>query len=543
MLKLRKFLCWCFGFLSLNFLAISAVMIPRLLSSIHQYGFSVGPHHRELPAGAALIFVVLAKLVLALPLVLAIVYGAAWWTVKRGKRSARWWAIAASLAMLLLSIPLMVAAFYAVLYAPRGFAGILILAVLVLALGVAGLVAFAQSNSMEQAIGAAKPLRIAGDGTSRLVDGIACVVGLVGVIAGMNLYLRWGHSHGLPITNGYLSFLQIVPAFLIVTALHEAGHTLVGKALGMKSRAFIVGPFQWRIRDGRWRFEFLPTKFFSGGGLTDMVPANPELSRWNEIWMIAGGPLASLSTGLIALAVMLTASGRPYEQFWEFFALVATVSLVGFAINLIPGLPGPTYTDGAQIYQLLRGGSWADFHHVINVADSTQVTARRPRDFDIQAIQKLSVLFTRGRHALVLRLLASSYFLDRGMIPQACDAVTEAERIYQESAPDLPADLHTVFVFDNAFLRRDAAKARLWWDRMEAKKPTYFGVDYWLAKSALSWIEGRRDEAREAWEKGNLLAQKLPAAGGYGFDRYRCSLLHDCIEPKFGSREEPGTQV
>jgi hypothetical protein len=129
------------------------------------------------------------------------------------------------------------------------------------------------------------------------------------------------------------------------------------------------------------------------------------------------------------------------------------------------------------------------------------------------------------------------------MIPQACDAVTEAERIYQESAPDLPADLHTVFVFDNAFLRRDAAKARLWWDRMEAKKPTYFGVDYWLAKSALSWIEGRRDEAREAWEKGNLLAQKLPAAGGYGFDRYRCSLLHDCIEPKFGSREEPGTQV
>jgi hypothetical protein len=42
---------------------------------------------------------------------------------------------------------------------------------------------------------------------------------------------------------------------------------------------------------------------------------------------------------------------------------------------------------------------------------------------------------------------------------------------------------------------------------MEAKKPTHFGVDYWLAQSALFWIEGRIEEAREAWKKGNLLAQ------------------------------------
>jgi hypothetical protein len=65
---------------------------------------------------------------------------------------------------------------------------------------------------------------------------------------------------------------------------------------------------------------------------------------------------------------------------------------------------------------------------------------------------------------------------------------------------------------------------------MEAKKPTHFGVDYWLAKSALSWIEGRKDDALEAWETGNLFAQQLPAAGDYEFDRYRCALLHDCIE-------------
>jgi len=65
---------------------------------------------------------------------------------------------------------------------------------------------------------------------------------------------------------------------------------------------------------------------------------------------------------------------------------------------------------------------------------------------------------------------------------------------------------------------------------MEAKKPNHFGVDYWLAQSALFWIEDRQDEARESWNKADLLARKLPAAGAYEYDRHRCSLVHDCIE-------------
>jgi hypothetical protein len=130
----------------------------------------------------------------------------------------------------------------------------------------------------------------------------------------------------------------------------------------------------------------------------------------------------------------------------------------------------------------------------------------------------------------MLRLFASSYFLDRGMIPEASQEVAEAETIYHDSALDIPAELCMAFVYRIAFLRRDAASARQWWERMEAKKPTHFGVDYWLAQSALFWIEGRREEARAAWNKGNVLAQQLPVAGDCEFDRYRSALLHDCIE-------------
>ena len=246
--------------------------------------------------------------------------------------------------------------------------------------------------------------------------------------------------------------------------------------------------------------------------------------------MIAAGPIVNLLTGLIALYAALTAQGQSYERYWGFFAYFATISLLIFASNLIPMRPETLYSDGARIYQHLKGGPWADLQRAISVAASTTVTNLRPRDYDIDAIQRAELHFTQGHQALLLRLLASSYYLDTGNNSQAAQAVEEAERIVLDSNLEIPAELCMALVFRTAFLRRDAEGARQWWERMEAKKPTHFGPDYWLAQCALFCVEGRRDEARESWQKGNLLVQKLPSAGDYEFDRYRCSLLHDCLE-------------
>jgi hypothetical protein len=131
---------------------------------------------------------------------------------------------------------------------------------------------------------------------------------------------------------------------------------------------------------------------------------------------------------------------------------------------------------------------------------------------------------------LLLRLCAYNYFLDLERIPEAGEALREAESIYRQSASDIPAELHTVFVFGSAYVRRDAGAAREWWTRMEGKKPTRFNADYWRASSALHWIEGDLKEANEAWEKSNTLVQQLPRAGAYEFDRYCCSLLRQALD-------------
>jgi hypothetical protein len=62
----------------------------------------------------------------------------------------------------------------------------------------------------------------------------------------------------------------------------------------------------------------------------------------------------------------------------------------------------------------------------------------------------------------------------QGLTEQGTDGARyKAESVYNESAPDIPAELHTVFIFRKAFLHRDAVGGRQWWERMEASVNWY----------------------------------------------------------------------
>jgi hypothetical protein len=90
-----------------------------------------------------------------------------------------------------------------------------------------------------------------------------------------------------------------------------------------------------------------------------------------------------------------------------------------------------------------------------------------------------------------------------------------AEGLYEQSTFEKPQDICAEFVFINAFHKRDLAAAELWWQRIESLGKTDRDADYWRARTALLWLKGEREEARAAWERGNALAKKLPAAGVY----------------------------
>jgi Peptidase family M50 len=517
---LRRFLRGCIGFAALAYLMSSFTLTPKLfrhpllshLSGFEQNGLAL--------KALGFVLLTLGKLIYTIPLILTIVFGVAWWGLKTGKPYARPWAIAASVALMLTGMNFALVSYWMSTSRFRSMlATFLILAVGFLFVGIAGLFAFWKRDTQSQIAVEVHPARIRGDGTHQILDALALVLQIGGTMALMSLYTRWGHENDLPIAHGLGSWFQFVVVIVLVTLIHESGHALVGVAVGMKLRAFVVGPFQWRVLEGRWTFRFRPAEIFALSGAAGLTAPNPDQSRWNEVAMIAAGPFANLVTGSVAAALAYSAEFHPWERFWEYFALFATVSLVAFAVNLIPFRPEALYSDGARIYQLFRGGPLADYYRAVKTVQSTLVSPRRPCDYDIAAIQRASGYFIEGEQALLLRLFATEYHFDRGDYPASSAALADADRIYHESATNIAAELHTSFIIKGAIVRHDVAFVCQWWERMNALKKDRRNQDYWLAKCGFHWAEGNADAAREAWATGQAYLQKLPNAGTYNFDR------------------------
>ena len=492
---LRKFLCWCFAVAAFAF-----VYLPMKARVIHGYWspgwkFALG---------------------VVVPLALAAVFGMAWWAAFKEKDSARNWGIVASLVYLLLGISVTTFSPSVSKSQPSW---------LLSAIGVAGLIAFSRRDITAPESERTAALSNPGDGTNPIIDKLVWVLALAGFWLGWSGWERWARLQGLPLHTGLQYFVEILIASLAVIVVHECGHAVAGMALGMKLQAFIVGPFQLRVREGTWTAQFLPRKIFDLGGATGVVSTSRENFRASRVCMIAAGPFASLFFGLLTFAAAITAPNSGWEADLSLLSSMATLSLLVFVLNLIPIRSKGSYSDGAQIYQILSKGPWGDYHRAVSIVGSTLVTSLRPRDYDIEALKRAAAGITHGLQGMLLRLYACSYYLDCGLFAEANRALAEAEAVYQESAVDIPAELHAAFVFRVAFLRRDAAGARTWWLRMEAKKPTRLNVDYWLARSALCWVENRLMDAHEAWGKCYSLARLLPHTGAYEFERHCIGLL------------------
>src|SRR3569833_2290909 len=93
--RLRVFLRICFGYLPLISLVLSIFTFRVFFWMLQHPNSAPGDSHPS-----TLVFVS-SYLVRLIPLLMAITYGAAWWTLKQGRRSARNWSISASLLVIL----------------------------------------------------------------------------------------------------------------------------------------------------------------------------------------------------------------------------------------------------------------------------------------------------------------------------------------------------------------------------------------------------------------------------------------------------------
>lgn len=454
----------------------------------------------------------------------------------RGKRSGRIWAIACGIAFLACSVPVLGASAIAAYYAENSFEGclgLLILGMIQTAAGILILIAFRPRESAnEDVLQSSKPARVKGDGTHSLSIYVAVAVMMGGCWVGDSLCRRWSVRANLPPSDPSLLYANLTwsGALVLAVVLHELGHMVAGKMVGMKILSFRIGPLQAALEEGRWRLVLPRTLQSMLAAGVSMIPLNPfRYERRQQIIAAAGGISANLLVGIIALAGFLTAKGSSYESSWDFLGELATIDFAFFIINLIPVQTTATYSDGARIYQILTGSVVEDYRRILAMTQATTMTPYRPRDFDIDLIEKVAATNTPGFDQVFLLLVASDYYFDRGEMGSACQKTLEAEAVCDQKTPYWAENCGSI-VLRAACLLGDRAIAEKWWQRSLSAKHWNPGKKNHFPACSYYVIAGRLPEAEEAWRAELEKANQLPDTGERAFDLYYLERLREMLD-------------
>ena len=265
-----------------------------------------------------------------------------------------------------------------------------------------------------------------------------------------------------------------------------------------------------------------------------------ENFRPRKFVQVAAGPIASLITGALAVLAILQAPGHAWAPAWRVLAYFATISLIVAFLNFIPFKIGSAYSDGAKLYQLRRDGLWADYHRLVAAIHATKVTELRPRDYDIATVERAAGTIARGADELNMHLCAYAHYLDNGQLAEARAALLKAEALCNDSSLEPSDQWYSEFVFAMAFVGRDAAAARRWWNRMMqresvSKNKVQRQHARLASRCALLLSEGRIAEAAEVWKKADAWSRQLPKAGASDAQRHSIQLLGHALRERLGS--------
>ena len=157
---------------------------------------------------------------------------------------------------------------------------------------------------------------------------------------------------------GGVSWIFIVLAMFGAILAHELGHVLGGLRVGFHFVLLVVGPLRVeRDDDDRLKVR-LNRDLASSGGIAALYPKDQRDLVRRFAWVIAAGPIASLVTGALCLAILAVMQEPTVAK--SFVATLGGMSLALAVATLVPMKSGYYLTDGARLLQLRRGGPAAE---------------------------------------------------------------------------------------------------------------------------------------------------------------------------------------
>jgi hypothetical protein len=535
MVTVRRLLQSAFGFVALIYISASFVTLahlPAFLSRFSPYQPAGDlQEHATLLRLASLSIRILSVLVITLPLPLAALYCTTWWILQARKTSARIWALAASVVTILQGIPILVLTLRDWdLINGKLSPGFLILNTFPFLIGIPGIVAFAR-NSPAEPVPAPEPPRVKDDGTSRRMDRFALIVQVAVILISGQLAWYWTlrHRHGARyVGNGIAG---TIAELAVIVALHELGHIVGGLLGGMKLAGILLGPLNLFQTGGKWQFRFLRGLSTGATAGVRMIPTQPTYNRASRTLFVAGGPAASLLSGIGFLCWAAAIPNEQSARLWSFCAWTGILSLGILLLNLLPTRSQAFYSDGAKLLQILQRSVLEDYYWVLSLASSVAVTSIRPRDYDLEALRRVVESEVGRPQRVVLHLMESECLFERGLIGESAEAVGKAQAAYEEQAETLTAGTICAFVFGHAMLRSDAAAAHGWFEHLDEGQ----GLDpedRLFCSAVLASAEGHTDEAPALLDQFEQNQSNRPPCGSREFNLHMACFAREILSER-----------
>ena len=320
--------------------------------------------------------------------------------------------------------------------------------------------------------------------------------------------------------------------FLLTIAVHEAGHWLGCRYAGLRCYAVAVLWLHLERGAAGWRCRVGPRRAGSLGHVRALPAGASNLSR-QMVCFVAGGPVASVGAGLLALAL----GGWLRQQFpgpsllaGYFAAEASWVFGVGsLATGVLNAIPFTTrygnVSDCERLRRLRRPSPETTRELALLRLSGHSHLGVRPRAWDAALVAQLLETPTQSAHYCAAQALAYTYQLDRADLAAARQHLAAACAARQAATPALRRQLCAEAAC-LALLHDNQPEAATEWlhaaraVKLSTKRPSE-NDDFMLALAACNardWLA--------AWQHLQHCTQalaKTPDAGAraMGFDRLR----------------------
>lgn len=355
------------------------------------------------------------------------------------------------------------------------------------------------------------------------------LIGCIAGAAGTALYLYLRDLLQIPQPGWIAAILTLFLAVFVVILAHELGHLIAGRAVGFTFYMLTVGPFKIQKTGGKVR-PGINRHLNPGGGLTLMMPPEPDPELSKLFWFIAGGPIASLVLGIIAISipVLFADSAETQAHGFILYVLFTTgfISILICFLSVIPSNEAGLESDGSQIFDLYRGGEKSIIKQQLMSLSATIMNGTRPGEIEKKILD--SLLAKAGSeinsYTLTARLIAVYYHLDRGDIDEAENYLDSLiENLEKRGNPLLEGTVFIEKAFVRAAYRKDPETADVYLKKGRDRSLE----DHILARADSSYLiaSGNIEAGIIRAKEGLQVADHSISKGSIVFEREILTLL------------------